>query len=118
MALAIVALMAILVSATLITPIIGTEEDLITMSFDFAYPFLDLVLFSVAVLGLAIFLKGNLGKSWLLITAGILVDATADILFSYTTAQEVYYSGHFIDLLFHFGYLLPLLAFYVHTKEL
>jgi len=106
------------VSATLITPILGAEEDSITMLVDFAYPLLDLALFSVAVLGLAIFLKGKLGKSWLLINVGILSNVIADILFSYTTAQETYYSGHPLELLYHLGYLLFLLAFYVHAKEL
>jgi len=110
--------LSVLVSAVLITPILGAEEDSITMLVDFAYPLLDLVLFSVAVLGLAVFLKGNLGKSWLLINAGILSNVGADILFSYMTAQETYYSGHPLELLFHFGYLLFLLAFYAHAKEL
>jgi len=110
--------LSVLVSATLITPILGAEENSITMFVDFAYPLLDLALFSVAVLGLAVFLKGNLGKSWLLINAGILSNVGADMLFSYTTAQETYYSGHPLELLFHFGYLLFLLAFYVHAKEL
>lgn len=117
-ALAIVFALVITVSATLITPVLGVEENFITMIVDFAYPLLDLVLFSVAVLGLAVFIEGNLGKSWLLITAGILVDVSADMLFSYTTAQDLYYSGHFLEILFHLGYLLTLLAFYVHTKEL
>jgi hypothetical protein len=106
------------VSTTLITPILGAEEDLITILVDFAYPLLDLVLFSVSVLGLAVFLKGRLGKSWLLINVGILSNVIADILFSYTTTQETYYSGHPLELLYHFGYLLFLLAFYIHTKEL
>jgi len=109
---------SVLVSVALITPILGAEEDLITMFVDFAYPLLDLALFSMAVLGLAVFLKGKLGKSWLLINAGILADVSADILFSYTTAQETYYSGHPLELLFHFGYLLFLLAFYAHAKGL
>jgi len=110
--------LSVLVSATLITPILGAEEDAITMLVDFAYPLLDLVLFSVAVLGLVVFFKGKLGESWLLINMGILSNVGADMLFSYTTAQETYYSGHFLELLFHLGYLLFLLAFYVHMKEL
>jgi len=113
-----VSILSVLVSAALITPIVGAEEDSVTMLVDFAYPLLDLVLFSVAVLGLAVFLKGNLGKSWLLINAGILSNVSADMLFSYTTAQDMYYSGHLLELLFHWGYIFFLLAFYVHTKEL
>jgi len=111
-------ILSVLVSTTLITPVVGADEDLVTALVDFAYPLLDLVLFSVAVLGLTVFLKGSLGKSWLLISAGILSFTGADMLFSYTTAQGVYYTGHLLELLFHFGDLLFILAFYVHVKEL
>lgn len=116
--LGIVVILCALASVTLITPIIGAEEDPIALVVDFAYPLLDLLLFSVATLGLAIFSKGSLGKSWLLINVGILMDVAGDMLFSYTTAQGTYYSGHPLELFFHWGYMLFLLAFYVHTKEL
>ncbi|MDI6690745.1 MAG: hypothetical protein QME50_02615 [Candidatus Bathyarchaeota archaeon] len=49
---------------------------------------------------------------------GIFMDVCGDILFSYTTLQESYYSGHFLELFYHFGYIFFLLAFYIHTKEL
>jgi len=110
--------LAILVFIALITPLLGAGEDLTTLIVDFAYPLLDLTLFSVAFLGLLIFVKGGVGKSWLLINAGILANVCGDILFSYTTAQEIYYNGHPLDILFDLGYLFFLLAFYVHTKEL
>jgi hypothetical protein len=109
--------LAIFVSVALITPIIGVEEDLVTMAMGFAYPLLDIALFSVAFLGLLIFWKGNLGKSWLLINVAILLDVCADMLFGYATAQGTYYSGHVADLIFDLSYLFFLLAFYVHAKE-
>lgn len=87
------------------------------MAMDFAYPLLDISLFSVAFLGLLIFWKGKLGKSWLLVNVAILLDVCADMLFSYATAQGTYYSGHIADLLFDLAYLFFLLAFYVHAKE-
>lgn len=111
-------ILTLLVSGTLINPIIGVEEDLTTLIVDFAYPLFDLALFSVSFIGLLIFLKGNLGKSWLLINAGILSNVAGDVLFSYTTTQEIYYSGHLLELLFLFGYIFFLLAPYVHTMEL
>ncbi|MGB9684033.1 MAG: hypothetical protein ACPL1Z_03770 [Candidatus Bathyarchaeales archaeon] len=109
--------LTVVVAATLLAPILGAEEDLVAIAMDFAYPILDLSLLSVALLGLIIFWKGKLGKSWLLINAAIVMDVCADILFSYTTAQGTYYSGHMLDLLFDFSYLFFLMAFYIHTKE-
>jgi len=109
---------AILVTIALINPVVGTDEDLITLITDFAYPLLDLVLFSMALLGLAVFQKGSLGKSWILITAGIILNTAGDFLFGYTTAQNTYYNGHPSELLFVWGYIVFTLAFYSHTKEL
>lgn len=109
---------AVFVSATLMAPILGAEEDLVTSIIDFAYPLFDLVLFSAAFLGLLIFLGGRMERSWLLINGGILSNALADVLFSYTVAQGIYYSGHLLEILFHLGYLLFTLAFNVHVREL
>ncbi|MEM3153325.1 MAG: hypothetical protein QW629_01260 [Candidatus Bathyarchaeia archaeon] len=109
--------LTILVTLVLLTPVLTAEEDLTAAVMDFAYPILDLSLFCVALLGLIIFWKGRLGKSWLLINVAILMNACADILFSWTTAHEIYYSGHMLDLLFDLAYLFFLMAFYVHAKE-
>jgi len=111
------AVLTVLVSVALLTPVLEVEEDLTKIIMDFAYPILDLALLSTALLGLIIFWKGKLRKSWLLINAAILMNVCADILFSYTTAQGMYYCGHMLDVLFDLAYLFFLMAFYVHTKE-
>jgi len=73
---------------------------------------------SMALVGLAIFQKGGLGKSWLWIILGILLNVAGDMIFSYTTAQGTYYNGHISELLLIYGYLFFIIAFYIHTKEL
>lgn len=113
----VIAVLTILVIVALIIPVLGAEENLATVIMDLAYPILDSTLLSTALLGLIIFWKGQLGKSWLLINAAILMNVCADILFSWTTAQNIYYSGHMLDVLFDLAYLFFLMAFYVHTKE-
>ena len=110
--------LSVLVTVGLIIPIVGLEEDMVTLAVDFAYPLLDITLFSASLLGLAVFSKGTLGKSWLFINVGMLITAGADMIFSYATAQGTYYIGHVSDLLYGYGYILFALAFYVHTKEL
>jgi hypothetical protein len=114
----VIAILGVLVSAALIVPLIGVEENLATFAIDLAYPLLDLALLSMALVGLAIFQKGNLGKSWLWIIIGILLNVAGDMIFSYTTAQRTYYNGHLSELLFIYGYLFFTIAFYVHTEEL
>jgi len=85
---------------------------------DIAYPALDISLLMLALMGLLVFLKGRIGKAWLLITGAIVMNVIADMLWSYTTLQETYYDGHPLELLFHWGYILFALAFYTHMKEL
>lgn len=106
------------VTSALIVPMYGAEEEMVTLVVDFAYPVLDLALFSMAILGLAVFYGGTIGKSWLLMNAAILCNVVGDFLFSYATIQETYYNGHICDLVFLYGYLLFLAAFYAHSKEL
>jgi hypothetical protein len=118
MVMAATAILSILLAFALIIPIVGAEENAVALILDLAYPLLDLALFSTALLGLIIFRKGTIGKSWLLINAGILANVGADIIFSYTTAQGTYYNGHPSELLFIWGYILFAVAFYIHMKEL
>jgi len=113
-----IVVLSVTVTVALMIPIVTAEADSLTLVIDLAYPFLDLALFSTALLGLTIFHGGTLGKSWMLINAGILANVAGDILFSYTTSQGIYYNGHLIDLLLAYGYILFALAFYVHAKEL
>ena len=93
-----------------------------TLFVGLAYPFLDLILLALAMLGLLVFtttgLKGRLGPVWLLINAGIIMNVFGDMLFSYTNLQNTYYNGHPLEIFFHLGYLFFILSFYVHTKKL
>ena len=114
----IITLLYAVVTFFLIGPIISASEDLPTLIMDLAYPLLDIILLSAAILGVIIFFKGTIGRSWLLICLALVFDAVADLLFSYTTLQGTYYNGHPLELFFHWGYILYALAFYVHIKEL
>jgi len=100
----------------------SSEQDFVTLSISLAYPALDLALFLEAILGLLVFtvtrLKGRVGMAWYFMNAAILFNVVADGAFSYTTMEGSYYCGHPIDLLFHLGYLLFALSFYVHSREL
>jgi len=108
--------------SVLAPPIIASENNILTLSISLAYPMLDLILLSGAILGLLIFtvtkLKSKMSRAWLLINAGILLNVVGDVLFAYTNSQNTYFSGHPLDLLFYWGYIFFSLAFYTHMKEL
>jgi hypothetical protein len=115
-------------SASIIPPLLlsinakAVEMNLTTLLIELAYPFLDLLLLSQALLGLLVFtttgLKGKISSVWLFINAGIMMNVFGDILFSYTNLRNTYYSGHPLELFFHMGYLFFILAFYTHMKKL
>jgi len=119
---AVVSLVSIGLLAMLVPPIIAAEEDVLTLSISLAYPVLDLILFSLTILGLLVFtmakLKVKIEGAWFLINAGILMNVIGDMLFSYTTAFDTYFNGHPLELAFYCGYILFSLAFYTHMKEL
>jgi len=117
-----VSINAIASSVLFIIPAVVEETDTLTRIINLAYPSSDILLFALSILGLLVFattrLKGKIEKVWVLLIVGLLMNVIADSLFSYTTAQNIYYNGHPLELFFHFGYLSFLLAFYLHTKEL
>lgn len=120
----IVATMSAVVFSSLMVPVLAdaSRHDLLTVSISLAYPALDLFLFLEAILGLSVFTvsnqKGRIGVAWRFMNAAILLNVFADMAFSYTTLNGTYYDGHPMELLYHIGYMLFALAFYVHKKEL
>jgi hypothetical protein len=96
----------------------AAEAEITTLIVDIAYPTLDIVLFGLSMLGLFIFARGKIAPAWLLISGAILMTVIADMLFSYTTLQGTYYNGHWLELFFHWSYILFALAFQAHRKEL
>jgi hypothetical protein len=118
-----VALVTILASASivfvfLISPVLASSEAVLEKFFDFAYPLMDLLLLSTAIVGLGLLVRGRLGIAWLLFTAGILLNVFGDLLFSYSTIQGTYYNGSLPDLFFLEGYVAFGMAFFLHRKEL
>jgi len=119
---AVISAVGIAIFSILAPPIVAAEDNALTLCISLAYPALDIILFAEAILGLFIFtvtrLKGKMGGAWFLINAGIIMNVIGDMLFSYATSQDTYFSGHPLDLFFYWGYILFALAFYTRLKEL
>jgi hypothetical protein len=94
----------------LIIPVMQSQAGVLARFFDFAYPTLDVLLLALCIIGAFIYLEGQGSRFWIWFNIGFLLVSIADVLFSYATAQGVYYDGHPLELLFHFGYLAVLLG--------
>jgi len=120
----IAAVVIILTVGLLYTPIITSSEEPAAISLDILYVTLDLIIliFSAEVFLLTFsyhsILGGGLWKAWLFLAVGAILNASADLLFSYLTLIGVYYEGHPSELLYLWAYVAFCLAFYVHGKEL
>lgn len=104
-ALGVGSLFLVLTCVFLIGPLIVSAEDLLTKTYDVAYPILDSVLVVLALFMFFAFRGGEMANSWLWISFGLLLNAVADIVFSLGTLQGWYYSGHPIELIQFWGYI-------------
>lgn len=95
----------------LINPLLTASSDIVTKTFDLAYPALDTILLVLASLMFIIFGGGQMAKPWLFISFGLLFLSIADIAFSLGTLTEWYYSGHPIELLWLWGYISMAVGF-------
>ena len=110
----IVALVALgLVMPTELSKGLGPLSTLI----DMIYPILDLILFSLTALCLAIFLGGRISRWWILFGAGSLLYVVGDEYFLYQVAAGTYYNGSIDDMFFILGYLTFAIAFHAHRRE-
>jgi len=102
----------------LVPPVVAASEKDITVLLGLVYLGLDLSLFSLSVHGLFVFFNGRIGMAWAFVSGALFLNAVGNILFSYATQSNTYYSGHILELIFHVGSILCALAFYTHVKEL
>ena len=108
---------AVALAMAFVLPIEFAEnEPALTVFTDLLYPILDLALFSLTVVALAIFIGGSISKWWVLFAAGSVLYVVGDEFFLYQVAAGTYYNGSIDDLLFILGYLTFALAFYTHRK--
>lgn len=102
----------------LLMPPVAAANDEAFVLLSIVYLGLDLSLLSLSIHGLFVFFNGKIGVAWAFLSSALFLNAVGNMLFSYATQNGTYYSGHSLELLFHFSYLFCTLAFYTHVKEL
>jgi hypothetical protein len=81
-----------------------------------AYPVLDTVSIAPIIIGLVLFLRGQVSFLWLCLFIGMLCFVVADYGFLFLSLDEEYYSGHVIDILYLWAYLFFLFGSSNYTK--
>lgn len=115
-------LVSLLLSLALLVPSLYVSYDSelaltdLENVFALSYPFLDAMVFVPALIGIMLFLTGKVNLLWTLMCVAIFCDIVADAAFLFTTLDETYYSGHPVEILFQWSYILFAFGVYNHYK--
>jgi hypothetical protein len=116
LALAILAAVIVLVSSLYV--VFNEDEEL--SNYEFAllagYPIADAIVLVPSVLGVILFFKGKVNFMWTLVFVGVISLYVADTTFLYTHLEDSYYTGHPLEMLFHFMYFLIAFGIYDYMK--
>jgi hypothetical protein len=114
-----VLLLALALSAVLVALLsrVVTPMELPALLVNLAYPILDVVALAIAIPAMAIFIKGAFWRPSLFLVIGLILALGAQVLFAVTALNGTYYSGHPLELIYDWGYLLAALGFYLRRKQ-
>jgi len=81
-----------------------------------AYPVVDALVIIPALIGIALFFKGQVNFMWTLVCIGIFSLFVADTVFLFAQLDTWYYTGHPLEVLFYFMYVLISYGVYDNMK--
>lgn len=81
-----------------------------------AYPVADSLIIIPSLIGIVLFFRGKVNFMWTLVCLGILSMFIADIVFLFAQLDEWYYTGHPLEILFYFAYVLIAFGVYYNMK--
>jgi hypothetical protein len=90
------------------------EQDVWGFALALSYPVLDSIVLVPAILGLVLFLKGQVNFLWSLICLAIVSVSIADTAFVLGNMDELYHIGHTVDIFFLWTYVLMSFGVYNH----
>jgi len=107
---------AILIPNLYMTFYNNSDESEFAIILGAIYPIADAVVLIPAMIGVTLFFRGKVNFLWSLLLIGIIFEVIADTGFQYITLDNSYYTGHPIDILFLWSYLLLSFGLYDHIK--
>ena len=94
----------------------NSDESKFAIILGAIYPIADSIVLVPALIGIFLFFRGEVNFLWTLLLIGILFEVIADTGFQYFTLDNSYYTGHPIDILFIWSYLLFSFGVYNHIQ--
>jgi len=115
--LSIIISVVVLVPSFFIVQSVSSDTEFFDLVISLAYPVADAVILYQALNGFFSSLSGSRRDYLMLfLTIGIFCFVIADTFFIYLEAEEMYYTGHLIEILWACGYLLFITGLYMQAK--
>jgi hypothetical protein len=92
------------------------NSDMLQSVLSMIYPIFDAVIIIPALLGVALFFKGQVNFTWTLICLGTISLFVADTAFLFAQNEDSYYTGNPMELMFYWNYVLLTFGVYGHMK--
>lgn len=80
------------------------------------YPIADAIIFVPAIIGISLFFRGEVNFTWTLICIGIVCSFLGDMGFQFAQFTNTYYTGHPVDVVLLWSYILYAFGAYDHIK--
>ena len=94
----------------------NSDENGFAVAVGAFYPIADAIVLVPAILGVMLFLGGKVNFLWSLMLLGIICEVVADTGFQYFSLDNSYYTGHPVDILFLWSYILFSFGVYDHVN--
>jgi hypothetical protein len=94
----------------------NSGEDPLSVALGGFYPVADAIVLVPALIGVTLFFGGKVNFLWSLMLIGIIIEVVADTAFQYYSLDNSYYTGHPVDILFLWSYIVFSFGVYDHLK--
>lgn len=93
-----------------------SSENYFEVALAASYPVLDAIVLCPALIGVSLFFRGEVNFLWSLLCIAVILNVIGDTGFLMLSMNDSYYTGHPIDLLYLWAYILFAFGVYSHIR--
>lgn len=94
----------------------SSDETQTAIIIGLVYPIADAIILVPSIIGVMLFFRGAVNFLWTLLLIGFICEVIGDTVFQYLSLSNDMYTGHPIDILFLWAYILFSFGLYDHIK--
>lgn len=94
----------------------SSDETQVAITVGLLYPIADAIILVPTIIGVVLFFRGMVNFLWTLLLIGFICEVIGDTAFQYLSLSNEMYTGHPIDMLFLWAYIMFSFGIYDHIK--